>query len=93
VAGFAILSGRILPEISPRIASAKALTRLEALILHGEDDNNCPQVWAERSARRLQELGVRFETKMYPAQHEITTDMARDFTAWVVRLVREGARH
>lgn len=85
VAGFAILSGRILPEIGPLIASHDALAHLHALITHGEYDDVLPVAWAERSAELLQQLDVRFEQKRYAARHEITAEMAADFVAWVAR--------
>ena len=87
VAGFAILSGRILPEIAQQIAAPEALVHLEALLLHGEQDNTLPIVWAERSANLLHKLGVTFTTQRYPARHEITQEMAQDFVAWVSRLL------
>lgn len=42
VRGFVILSGRILPEIGPLIASAEELKHLAALVVHGDADNRLP---------------------------------------------------
>lgn len=83
LAGFGILSGRILPEIADLIAPAEALAKLEALILHGELDSTLPITWAERSSGLLRDLGVPFEVHRYPARHEITQAMADDFIGWV----------
>lgn len=83
VAGFGILSGRILPEIAPLIAHRDALAKLDALILHGELDSTLPIGWAERSSALLRDLGVPFEAHFYPARHEITEAMASDFIHWV----------
>ena len=91
VAGFAILSGRILPEIAPHMATPAQLAHLDALILHGEQDDRLPVTWAERSASLLQQLGVRFEHKRYTARHEITLDMAHDFVGWVTRRLASAA--
>lgn len=85
VAGFGILSGRILPEIAPLTASPAALSHLHGLILHGEQDDVLPVAWADRSAARLRELGIPFEQARYEAGHEITPVMARDFLDWVKR--------
>ena len=85
VAGFGILSGRILPEIAPLIARPEALAQLDALILHGELDSTLPLAWAERSSAQLRELGVPFAAHVYPARHEITEAMASDFIKWVER--------
>jgi len=83
VAGFAILSGRILPEIAPRIARPEQLAHLQALIVHGEHDATLPASWAERSHLLLKELGVSCTDRRYPAGHEITREMAQDIVAWV----------
>jgi len=88
VAGFCILSGRVLPEIRQHIAARERLARLSALILHGEYDGTLPVLWAERSAALLKELGVAFESRIYPAQHEITRAMAEDFSAWIAGTLR-----
>lgn len=87
LAGFGILSGRILPEIAPLLAAPDELARLQALVTHGEFDNTLPVAWAERSEQWLQQLGVRFESKRYPAGHEISPAMASDFVAWVERVL------
>ena len=53
VAGFGLLSGRILPEIGPLIAPAAALARLHGLIIHGDGDDRLPVHFAEQSAALL----------------------------------------
>ena len=83
VAGFAILSGRILPDIAPHIATPGALARLDALIVHGEQDDRLPVHFAEQSAALLREHGVRFADRRHQAGHEITAPMAQDFIDWV----------
>ena len=87
VAGFAILSGRILPELEPLIAKPEDLAGLDALILHGNHDATLPVAWAERSATLLARLGVPFRKSLYPARHEISADMAGEFVAWSRRLL------
>jgi phospholipase/carboxylesterase len=87
VAGFGILSGRILPEIAPQLGPAAELARLQALVTHGRLDNTLPVAWAERSDQWLGELGVQLESHRYSAGHEITPDMARDFVDWVARVL------
>lgn len=83
VAGFCILSGRILPEIEHLIAPRTALLHLDALILHGDRDEVLPAFWADRSAALLQRLGVSFKKKGHTAGHEITPTMANDLVSWV----------
>jgi len=83
VAGFAVLSGRILPQIEPRLAGRSHLAQLAALIVHGRDDLTLPLAWAERADAWLTALGVSHETRIYPAAHELTAAMAADFRDWV----------
>lgn len=90
VAGFAILSGRILPEIGPKIAPVDQLGSLQALVLHGREDTTLPAFWAERSTQWLSDLGINCQTRFYPARHEITGEMALDFSAWVQTRLTEG---
>ena len=83
VAGFGLLSGRILPEITPHLADAPSLGRLQAFVGHGVHDSKLPLAWAQRSTQWLKELGVRHELHTYPIDHEISSAMHTDFIAWV----------
>ena len=83
IRGFAILSGRILPEIEPLIAPDEDLKRLSALVMHGENDDRLPYFWAEKSATLFQEQGIPFQLLNYRIGHEITREVATDFAAWV----------
>jgi phospholipase/carboxylesterase len=84
VAGFAILSGRILPELEPHIAPREALTKLSAFIAHGRFDNKLPIEWAERADHWLTALGVPHRTARYPMGHELNTDVVADFNQWLI---------
>ena len=83
VAGFGILSGRILPELKPHLASRERLAHLRAFVGHGLQDNKLPVSWAQRSDRWLDELGVAHETRLHPGGHAISEAMQADFVAWV----------
>lgn len=83
VAGFAVLSGRILPELEPIIAARGGLGHLQALIAHGVDDDKLPVAWAQRAHQWLEQLGVSHEMKLYPGGHGVSTAMAKDFVTWV----------
>jgi phospholipase/carboxylesterase len=85
--GFAILSGRILPEIEPQLASREHLAQLQAFISHGEFDNTLPVFWAERAQTWLEQLGVPLQAQRYPAGHELTAAMQADFLAWLNRII------
>jgi len=87
VAGFGILSGRILPEIGPSIAAPEALAHLQGLVLHGDYDDRLPVHFAEQSAALLSARGVPFIQKRYPMGHEITRESAGDFVAWIARVL------
>lgn len=82
VAGFAVLSGRILPEIKPQLASREALAGIKAFISHGQADNTLPVEWAQRSDAWLTELGIAHETRLFPGGHGISAPMQQSFVAW-----------
>ncbi|RQS18113.1 alpha/beta hydrolase [Burkholderia sp. Bp8998] len=83
VAAFAVLCGRILPEIDPLIASRDALRPLHALVMHGRFDDKLPVAWANTADAKLTALGVAHDTRLYDAGHELTAEMAGDFSRWV----------
>ncbi|WP_027350485.1 alpha/beta hydrolase [Halotalea alkalilenta] len=86
VAGFGILSGRILPEIRPQVADRAALAKVQGFIGHGREDTKLVVEWAHRADEMLTELGVTHETRLYPGDHGIAPAMQRDFLAWFERL-------
>lgn len=90
VAGFGILSGRILPELIPHIADKTRLENLCAFIGHGEFDTKLPVMWAQRSDQLLGELGVAHLTHLYPIEHGISLAMKTDFLEWLDRLLKES---
>ncbi|WP_020679986.1 alpha/beta hydrolase [Marinobacterium rhizophilum] len=83
VAGFGLLSGRILPELEPRIAPREALQPLSAFIAHGRHDDKLPLFWAERASECLQRLEVSHQTHVYEMNHEIIKDELVDFVDWL----------
>ncbi len=88
VRGFAILSGRILPEIVPHLAPREALAGLDAFVAHGEHDDKLPVSWAERADAMLTELGVPHATHRYPVGHQLSDAIVGDFAAWVAARTR-----
>ncbi|MEO6853296.1 MAG: phospholipase [Rhodoferax sp.] len=87
VAGFGLLSGRILPELEPHLAKSGQLTQLQAFVGHGEFDSKLPVVWAERSDLLLTALGVSYQSHRYPIDHGISAAMQADFVAWLQTLL------
>ncbi|QEI06580.1 phospholipase [Pigmentiphaga aceris] len=90
VAGFAVLSGRILPEIAAKIAPREDLAKLSAFIGHGSFDDKLPVSWAERAAEWLTTLGVPHLAKHYPIGHGLSAEMADDFLQWLGQTVKLG---
>ncbi|MCM2551020.1 alpha/beta hydrolase [Burkholderia glumae] len=85
VRGFAILSGRILPEIEAHLAPREALATLDAFIAYGEYDDKLPVSWAERADAWLTRLGVPHDTRRYPVGHQLSEAIVGDFAAWAAR--------
>lgn len=83
VAGFALLSGRMLRELEPHIASAERLNSVRAFIAHGHQDNVLPIAWAHEADAWLTRLGVDHETHFYPMGHEIVAQELADFSQWL----------
>jgi|GEM_PF-721384 len=92
VRGFAVLAGRILPELEPRIAApVNRLAGMHALIAHGRDDDKLPLAWAERADAWLTRLEVPHELRLYPGGHGIGSAMATDFQSWATALLPSGS--
>jgi phospholipase/carboxylesterase len=83
VAGFGILSGRILPEIAPLIASTDALKDTHAFVSHGIDDGKLSINYARTAKNVLSESGVQLTYHEYDAEHELNASMQRDFIEWI----------
>ncbi|MFC7520273.1 alpha/beta hydrolase [Xanthomonas populi] len=86
--GFGILSGRVLPEIRPRIADRGALSAVQAFIGHSRGDTKLSVDWAYKADALLNEAGVTHETYLYAGDHGIPAPMQRDFLTWVERILR-----
>jgi phospholipase/carboxylesterase len=85
VKGFALLSGRMLREIDPRIAAAERLQSVSAFIAHGLQDNVLPADWAKEADAWLERIGVAHETHFYNMAHEIIAEELADFSAWLTK--------
>jgi phospholipase/carboxylesterase len=85
VKGFALLSGRMLREIDPRIAAADRLKSVSAFIAHGLQDNVLPADWAKEADAWLERIGVAHETHFYTMAHEIIAEELADFSAWLTK--------
>lgn len=92
VAGFGILSGRILPEVLPRVERVPALREVRAFVSHGTDDQVLGIHFAHNAKNVLSDLGVPLEYHEYEAGHRLVRAMIADFTRWLdSQLGREQA--
>ncbi len=83
VAGAALMSGRILPEIQPLIASSEELTGLPFLVVHGTADIVLPISHGRASRQLLSSLPVELTYHEYPMGHEVSQESLTDVTAWL----------
>lgn len=83
VAGFAMLAGRVMPELEPALAPAPELAHLHALVVHGRSDDVLPVQWADRAAGRLERAGIAHELRLYDAGHTLEPDMGDALLRWI----------
>ena len=83
VAGFGILSGRILPEVLPAVRPGAALGKLRAFVSHGVQDSKLGIHFARNARQVLDGIGVPLEYHEYQADHALDMDMVGDFKAWL----------
>jgi phospholipase/carboxylesterase len=83
VSSFAILSGRILPELGPDLTPPAKLPRLSTLIARGRYDDKLPVTFAEHADAWLTRVGVPHEMRLYPVGHTLNADIIGDFCRWV----------
>jgi phospholipase/carboxylesterase len=83
VAGAALMSGRILPEIQPLIASNEELTGLPFLVVHGTADMVLPISHGRASRQLLSSLPVELTYHEYRMGHEVSQESLADVTAWL----------
>lgn len=83
VAGAVLMSGRILPEIQPLIASSEALENLPFLVVHGTADTVLPINHGRASRQLLSSLPVELTYHEYPMGHEVSQESLADVAAWL----------
>ena len=83
VAGLVMMSGRILPEIKPLIATAAELETLNVLVAHGTYDGKLPIRHGHASRDLLSSLGVNLTYREYDMDHVIGQDELRDIGTWL----------
>ena len=82
VGGFAVLAGRILPEIEAHAGPADSLRTLDGLVVHGERDDKLPAAWADRADAMLTRLGVPHRVMLHGGGHELPPEAQQAFADW-----------
>jgi phospholipase/carboxylesterase len=90
-AGFAVLGGRILPEVLALAAAAAQLRKLRAFVSHGRADQALGVRFAHQSRAVLERLGVPLSYREYAAGHALDRDLASDFRQWLSSRLDEAA--
>lgn len=83
VKGIAVMSGRLLEEIKPKIATTAKLQQLKVFISHGKKDNTLPIHYTKEASAYLKTLNINPTIKEYDAGHEINGDMLNDLINWL----------
>jgi phospholipase/carboxylesterase len=88
VAGFGILSGRILPEVLPLVQPSPALKQLRAFVSHGVQDDKLGIHFARNAKQVLDGLNVPLAYHEYQASHSLTAPMIHDFKLWLAAQIQ-----
>lgn len=83
VKGIAVMSGRLLEEIKPKLSSTEKLQQLKVFISHGKNDNVLPIHYSKDAMVFLKTLNINPTFKEYNAAHEINGDMLNDLINWL----------
>ncbi|WP_166636743.1 alpha/beta hydrolase [Cognatilysobacter terrigena] len=80
MAGFFMMSGRLLPEMD--CADGEA-AHLEALVVHGHNDDTLPVDDARDAASRLEALGLTTQLELFDTGHEVDDAMVDAVAQWL----------
>lgn len=83
IKGIAVMSGRLLEEMKPLIATNDKLQQLKVFISHGTSDNTLPNQYAKDANAFLKTLNISPGFKEYKAGHEINNLMLSDLVNWL----------
>jgi phospholipase/carboxylesterase len=83
IKGIAIMSGMLLEEVKPLIASKEKLKNLRVFMSHGTNDNVLDVHYARESNSYLKQLGLALTFKEYPEGHTISLAMLNDLLTWL----------
>lgn len=83
IKGIAIMSGRLLEEVKPMIASKDKLKNLKVFISHGTNDNVLSISNAREANSYLKQVGINATYKEYSEPHTISNAMFNDMLIWL----------
>lgn len=83
IKGIAVMSGRLLPEVKPLIASKDRLKKLKIFISHGKQDPVLQHGFAEDAVTYLKSLELQPEFHTYVEVHTINSQMFSDVISWL----------
>jgi len=93
VAGVALMSGRILPEIQSLMAAPEKLEGLPILVVHGVADTVLPINHGRASRQLLASLPVELTYHEYPIGHEVSQESLADVSSWLSAQLDKAPLH
>ena len=93
VAGAALMSGRILPEIQSLMAAPEKLEGLPILVVHGVADTVLPINHGRASRQLLASLPVELTYHEYPIGHEVSQESLADVSSWLSAQLDKAQLH
>jgi len=93
VAGVALMSGRILPEIQSLMAASEKLEGLPILVVHGIADTVLPINHGRASRQLLASLPVELTYHEYPIGHEVSQESLADVSSWLSAQLDKAQLH
>lgn len=85
IKGIAVMSGRLLPEVKPMIATDDQLKDLKIFVSHGKQDQVLKFGFAEDAVEYLKSRNLEPEFHAYPEVHTINEKVIRDVNEWLLR--------
>ena len=82
-AGVVAMSGRILPEVLPKMAAPEALRGIPVMVVHGVADPVLPVHYGRAIRDRLSTLPVDLTYREYMMGHQITEESLAAVAAWL----------
>lgn len=93
VSGVVAMSGRVLPEILPKMAPPESMRGIPVLVVHGLADPILPIHHGRAIRDLLAKLPVDLTYKEYSMGHQVTEESLADVAAWLrIQLDRGGKR-